>query len=427
MARIFINYRRDDTPGVAGRLFDHLAMKYSRRELFMDVDAMQPGRDFAKQLESQVSQCHVLLAVIGPHWLDARDQAGKRRLDNDKDYVRIEIASALQRDIAVIPVLLDGAAMPSEESLPDNLKPLVRRHALELRHTRFAADADAIVHALEAVVPRRSVPWTWVGGGIALAAVVAIALLWPKLSAKLRPPAQPTIELSAKPATPNPPAASLPPVASSPPVASVPPVASLPPMAKPAAPTPQPTSPALANAVSPAGPPAGVRLGEMLHGINLSGSTMHMIDILPDNPATCQVACRAEPRCVAWTYGYPRTPGEPGHCSLKPVIPGQVANNCCTSAIERVPDPDLREAPAVPAAVAGALRGIDLVGGDYRAFGGPQVNPEGCQAACRAEARCLAWTYARPGITTSDARCFLKGRIPPQVGSACCISGIEAK
>ena len=167
MARIFINYRRDDMPGVAGRLFDHLAMKYSRRELFMDVDAMQPGRDFAKQLESQVSQCHVLLAVIGPHWLDARDQAGKRRLDNDKDYVRIEIASALKRDIAVIPVLLDGTTMPSEESLPDNLKSLVRRQALELRHTRFAADADAIIHALEAVVPRRSVPWTWSVAAIA--------------------------------------------------------------------------------------------------------------------------------------------------------------------------------------------------------------------------------------------------------------------
>ena len=104
MARIFINYRRDDTQGVAGRLFDYLASKYSRQELFMDVDAMKPGLDFAKQLDTQVSQCHVLLAMIGPHWLDARDQSGKRRLDNARDSVRVELASALKRDIAVIPV-----------------------------------------------------------------------------------------------------------------------------------------------------------------------------------------------------------------------------------------------------------------------------------------------------------------------------------
>ncbi len=164
MARIFINYRRDDTQGVAGRLFDYLATKYSRRELFMDVDAMKPGLDFAKQLDAQVSQCHVLLAMIGPHWLDARDQSGKRRLDNARDSVRVELASALKRDIAVIPVLVEGAAMPSEAGLPDDLKPLARRHALELRHTRFNADADTIMHALEergAAAPRVVVAGRW--------------------------------------------------------------------------------------------------------------------------------------------------------------------------------------------------------------------------------------------------------------------------
>ena len=117
MAGIFINYRRDDAPGVAGRLFDHLAARFDKDNLFMDVDAMKPGMDFAKQLDTQVSQCRVLLAVIGPHWLDAKDKTGTRRLDNEKDYVRIELASALKRDIAVIPVLVDGATMPAAESL----------------------------------------------------------------------------------------------------------------------------------------------------------------------------------------------------------------------------------------------------------------------------------------------------------------------
>src|SRR5271163_766568 len=204
MARIFINYRRDDTPGVAGRLFDYLASKYSRRELFMDVDAVQPGLDFAKQLDTQVSQCHVLLAVIGPHWLDAHDQAGNRRLDSDKDYVRIELASALKRDIVVIPVLVDGAVMPPEESLSEDLRPLARRHALELRHTRFNADADAIMHALETVVPRRRTAWIVAGIGAAVAVAVVAAIAWPRLTAK--PVVSPPITSAAKPAPADPPA-----------------------------------------------------------------------------------------------------------------------------------------------------------------------------------------------------------------------------
>ncbi len=404
MARIFINYRRDDMPGVAGRLFDHLAMKYSRRELFMDVDAMQPGRDFAKQLESQVSQCNVLLAVIGPHWLDARDQAGKRRLDNDKDYVRIEIASALKRDIAVIPVLLDGTTMPSEESLPDNLKSLVRRQALELRHTRFAADADAIVHALEAVVPRRSVPWAWVGGGVGLAAVAVIALLWPKLTAKPTP--QQPVTVAAKPAPAMPPAAPLPPPAQSPP------------------PTQQPSAPAPATPAMDFGLPAGVTLGEMLNGIALPGSIMRVTSISAD-PAICQAACRAEPRCAAWTYTQLSAADVAARCSLKALIPRPIPDTCCSSGIEREPPPELREPPPVSAVVTGAQRGIELEGGTYRYFGGDDATPEACQAACRADGQCLAWDYSRPGIFSPDARCFLKNKTSRPIASACCIAGFE--
>ena len=81
MTGIFINYRRDDAPGVAGRLYDHLAKDFQRRDLFMDVDAIKPGLDFIKQLDAQVSNCDVLLALIGPHWLTAKDKQGARRLD----------------------------------------------------------------------------------------------------------------------------------------------------------------------------------------------------------------------------------------------------------------------------------------------------------------------------------------------------------
>ncbi len=168
MARIFINYRRDDAPGVAGRLGDRLAQNFSQSDIFMDVDAMQPGLDFVKQLDEQVAKCDVLLAVIGPSWLNATDEKGHRKLDLPRDFVRIELTCALKREIPVIPLLVNGAAMPSEDDLPDDLKPLTHRHALELRHTRFAADSEAIVRALHRILPRRT-KWLQIAGSLTLA------------------------------------------------------------------------------------------------------------------------------------------------------------------------------------------------------------------------------------------------------------------
>ena len=183
MAGIFINYRRDDAPGVAGRLGDRLAKSFSRGAIFMDVDAMRPGFDFVKQLEEQVSKCDVLLAIIGPNWSKAADEKGQRRLDSDRDYVRIEIASALKREIPVIPVLVNGAVMPPEGDLPDDLKPLINRHALELRHTRFDGDSAAIIDGLTRVLPQKT-KWPLIAGGAGLVAAVVIGgiLLWPMLN-----------------------------------------------------------------------------------------------------------------------------------------------------------------------------------------------------------------------------------------------------
>jgi formylglycine-generating enzyme required for sulfatase activity len=199
MAGIFINYRRDDAPGVAGRLGDRLAKNFSRGAIFMDVDAMRPGLDFVKQLEEQVSKCDVLLAIIGPNWSKAADEKGQRRLDSARDYVRIEIASALKREIPVIPVLVNGAAMPSEEDLPDDLKPLTNRHALELRHTRFDGDSAAIIDGLTRVLPQRP-KWPWIAGGagVVAAIIVGCIALWPVLNG-FHPIKSPAVEES-KPA-----------------------------------------------------------------------------------------------------------------------------------------------------------------------------------------------------------------------------------
>jgi len=176
MTGIFINYRREDGHGPAGRLFDRLARKFAKHEIFMDVDAMKPGIDFAKQIDEQVSKCAVVLAVIGPGWLNSTDEKGQRRLDRPRDHVRIELATALKREIPVIPLLVNGTAMPSEDDLPEDLKSLTNRHALELRHSRFASDSEVVVHALNQILRRRTRWPLWLGaaGGVALLAF----LIW---------------------------------------------------------------------------------------------------------------------------------------------------------------------------------------------------------------------------------------------------------
>jgi hypothetical protein len=160
---IFISYRRDDSRHAAGRLVDRLAQTYDRDQLFMDVDAIEPGLDFLKVINEKVAACDVLLAVIGPTWLDARNQSGARRLDDPDDFVRLEIEAALKRDVRVIPVLVDGAEMPRAGELPERLQPIVRRNAVRLAHERFGADAESLVEALAKVVVPSSQGVGWFG------------------------------------------------------------------------------------------------------------------------------------------------------------------------------------------------------------------------------------------------------------------------
>jgi uncharacterized protein (DUF2235 family) len=149
MAKIFISYRRNDSAGHAGRIQDRLEQEFGRSFLFMDVDAIPLGTNFIKVLEEEVGKCGVLLAIIGAGWLDARDQHGNRRLDSPNDIVRIEIASALRRDIPVIPVLLDGTKIPGARDLPDDLKELAQRNGLDVRHASFHSDMDKLIRALK--------------------------------------------------------------------------------------------------------------------------------------------------------------------------------------------------------------------------------------------------------------------------------------
>ena len=147
--KIFISYRRDDSAGHAGRVHDRLEREFGADLLFMDVDAIPLGVNFVKVLRDEVAKCDVLLALIGPNWLNVRDEEGNRRLDNPSDFLRIEIATALQRDIPVIPILLDGARMPKASQLPKDLEELSARNGLDIRHASFHPDMDKLIRGLK--------------------------------------------------------------------------------------------------------------------------------------------------------------------------------------------------------------------------------------------------------------------------------------
>ncbi len=151
--RIFLSYRREDSAGQSGRIRDRLVRDFGKDYLFMDVDGIPLGTNFIKRLNDEVASCDVLLAVIGKQWIELRDERGHRRLDNPHDFVRIEISAALQRDIPLIPILLDGTKIPSAELLPDNMKELAVRNALDVRHASFHADLDRLVGELKRIVP----------------------------------------------------------------------------------------------------------------------------------------------------------------------------------------------------------------------------------------------------------------------------------
>jgi len=129
--RVFLSYRRADSSGHAGRIYDGITNRHPDWQVFIDVDTIEPGVDFVDVVEEAVGSCDVLVAVIGKSWLNSDTPTGPRMHD-ERDFVRLEIDTALKRQIRVIPVLVQGAQMPSTDDLPDGTKALARRNAIEL-------------------------------------------------------------------------------------------------------------------------------------------------------------------------------------------------------------------------------------------------------------------------------------------------------
>jgi hypothetical protein len=147
MGKVFISYRREDAAGYARAIYEELTERFTADRIFMDVDAIEPGLPFDEVIRNAVGQCEALLVLIGARWL-APQPDGKTRLEDERDFVRLEIAAALARNIRVIPVLLDGTPMPKEAELPEALRGLVWRNAIEVSNTRFTSDVDRLAQVL---------------------------------------------------------------------------------------------------------------------------------------------------------------------------------------------------------------------------------------------------------------------------------------
>ena len=150
--RVFLSYRREDTRHLAGRLADHLRPRF---QLFMDVETIRPGADFAQAVQQAISESEVVLALIGSDWLGARDEVGRLRLNDPQDWVVTEIANALAGHSTVIPVLVDDARMPGSTELPPALGGLSSKQAVRLRHESFTDDVNRLALAVDAAVQAR--------------------------------------------------------------------------------------------------------------------------------------------------------------------------------------------------------------------------------------------------------------------------------
>ncbi|MGH7501916.1 MAG: toll/interleukin-1 receptor domain-containing protein [Longimicrobiales bacterium] len=184
MNAIFVSYRREDSAGHAGRLFDRLSEVFGKDSVFQDVDDLHAGDDFVQGIADAMAGCKACLVVIGRGWTESSNDSGERRLDEPGDFVRIEVETALKRGIVTIPVLVQGATMPKASDLPQSIRALTRRQAVELSDSRWDFDAGQLIDQLGLVLgvkkPRaRRLDWRIaVGVSILVVAGLGASQLW---------------------------------------------------------------------------------------------------------------------------------------------------------------------------------------------------------------------------------------------------------
>jgi TIR domain len=174
MAGVFISYRREDTPAHAGRLYERLASRYGKRRVFRDLDAIPIAKDFRERINEAISSCDALIAVIGRDWLTVSDSSGQPKLHNPRDWLTVEIATALRMNKVVIPVLVENADMPSEDALPDPLKPVAYIHALKTSEQDWDYHVGLLIRTIEDNTDLRPGDiWTTVAYALMIAGIAA--------------------------------------------------------------------------------------------------------------------------------------------------------------------------------------------------------------------------------------------------------------
>jgi hypothetical protein len=193
--KVFISYRRQDVPGDTHRLAATLKARLRNAAVFIDVDKIEPGAPFDEVIDKWLTDCQVLLAVIGQRWLEAKDEDGNQRISKPEDWVRMEIEAALQHGVTVIPVLIDNTSVPTAADLPEGMAQLPRRQGIRLTYDHWDDDVERLATSIEraAGATRRSRKGgrsTWLVAGLALATGVfgaAIAVLASKGPSQQRP------------------------------------------------------------------------------------------------------------------------------------------------------------------------------------------------------------------------------------------------
>ncbi len=161
---IFVSYRREETKGYAGRLYDHLTALLGEKNVFIDVNSIRPGVDFVSALREALDRTGVVVALIGSQWLNVSTPDDRRRLDDPGDFVRLELETALSRRITVIPVLVAGATMPRADELPQTLAELPRLQAVALNHDTWRHDIGRLIDELPREVRRGGGRFRWLRG-----------------------------------------------------------------------------------------------------------------------------------------------------------------------------------------------------------------------------------------------------------------------
>ena len=156
MNPIFLNYRREESSAVAGRLHDRLEDRFGGQRVFMDIASIEPGEDWSTAIERAVAASQVMLVLIGRQWATVTDSGGNRRLDDPSDWIRVELEATFEHNVVVVPVLIDDARMPRMEHLPAPLRGLAMLQPTHLHRDRFQSDVEALLDSLEDIVESAS-------------------------------------------------------------------------------------------------------------------------------------------------------------------------------------------------------------------------------------------------------------------------------